>query len=75
MAFQIADDIEDLMQDDKHPKNLSMAKLVGIDRSFVLFEEHMTLLIEKLKSLKLYTPSFVKMTEQLLSSTRALKKA
>jgi geranylgeranyl diphosphate synthase type II len=74
MAFQIADDIEDLMQDDKHPKNLSMAKLVGIERSFVLFEEYMGLLVEKLKSLKLYTPSFAKMTEMLLVTTRALKK-
>jgi geranylgeranyl diphosphate synthase, type II len=73
MAFQIADDIEDLLQDDKHPKNLSMAKLVGIERSFVLFEEHMQALIEKLKSLKLYTPSFAKMTDMLLLSTRALK--
>lgn len=73
MAFQIADDIDDLMQDDKHPKNLSMAKLVGKERSFVLFEEHMQALIEKLKSLKLYTPSFAKMTDILLMSTRALK--
>jgi hypothetical protein len=62
------------MQDDKHPKNLSMAKLVGIERSFVLFEEYMGLLVEKLKSLKLYTPSFAKMTEMLLVTTRALKK-
>jgi len=73
MAFQIADDIEDLLQDDKHPKNISMAKLIGIDRSFALFEEHMELLIEKLKGLKLYTPSFAKMTDMLISSTRALK--
>lgn len=74
MAFQIADDIEDLLQDDKHPKNLSMAKLVGPERSFVLFEEHMQALIEKLKSLKLYTASFAKMTDMLLQSTRALKR-
>jgi geranylgeranyl diphosphate synthase type II len=74
MAFQIADDIDDLMQDDKHPKNLSMAKLVGVERSFTLFEEHMTQLVDKLKGLKLYTPSFAKMTDMLLASTRALKK-
>ena len=73
MAFQIADDIDDLIQDDKHPKNLSMAKLVGIDRSFILFEEHMHELIEKLKSLKLFTPSFAKMTDMLIASTRSLK--
>lgn len=73
MAFQIADDIEDLMQDDKHPKNLSMAKLIGKERCFLLFEDHMYVLIEKLKHLKLYTPSFMKMTDILLNTTRALK--
>ena len=67
--------IDDLMQDDKHPKNVSMAKLVGVERSFVLFEEHMQALIEQLKFLKLYTPSFAKMTDMLIQSTRALRQA
>lgn len=74
MAFQIADDIDDLMQDDKNPKNLSIAKLIGLERSFILFEEHMQATIDKLKALELYTPSFAKMTDLLMSSTRALKK-
>lgn len=73
MAFQIADDIEDLIQDDKHLKNISMAKLVGLDRAFILFEEHMDAFAEKLKSLKLYTPSFIKMIDLLRQATLGLK--
>jgi geranylgeranyl diphosphate synthase, type II len=65
MAFQIADDIVDLLQDEKKQREISMARLVGKERAFHLFEEEMRHFQRYLKQLRLNTPSFEKMSELL----------
>lgn len=65
MAFQIADDIGDVLQDEKNQRDISMARLLGKERAFVVFEEEMSLFEKHLKDLNLYTPSFQKMSDML----------
>ena len=65
MAFQIADDLGDVAQDEKNQRDISMARLIGKEKSFVFFEEEMVLFEKHLKDLGLYTPSFQKMSDML----------
>lgn len=65
MAFQIADDIGDLSQDEKNQRDINMARLVGKERSFVLFSEEMKAFEKQLTQLNLLTPSFQKMSDML----------
>ena len=65
MAFQIADDIGDMIQDEKKQKEISMARLVGRERAFLMFEEEMALFEKYLEELRLKTPSFQKMSDLL----------
>ena len=61
MAFQIADDIDDMLQDEKNQRELNIARLLGKTRAFSLFQEEMKKLEEILRALQLFTPSFEKM--------------
>jgi len=63
MAFQIADDLVDLQQDEKKQKEISMARLLGKERAYLVFEEEMKQLRKKLSELELDTPSFEKMCD------------
>lgn len=65
MAFQIADDLDDVMQDEKNQREINMARLVGKKRAHMLFEEEMGLFISNLKELNIHTPSFQKMSDKL----------
>ncbi len=65
MAFQIADDIGDLLQDEKKQREISMARLVGRERALSIFEEEMRSFERCLRSIDLFTPSFKKMSEML----------
>ena len=65
MAFQIADDIADLQQDEKKQREISMARLVGKDRALLLFDEEMRHFHRCLKQLNLNTPSFEKMSDMM----------
>ncbi len=65
MAFQIADDLGDLAQDEKNQREINLAKHIGKDRAFVLFEEELKLFKISLMELGLDTPSFKKMCEML----------
>jgi geranylgeranyl diphosphate synthase, type II len=65
MAFQIADDVVDLLQDEKKEREMSMARLVGRERALHLFEEEMRHFQKLLKQLHLNTPSFEKMSDLL----------
>lgn len=56
LAFQIADDIRDIEED----KAINIAKEIGKERAKELIDNHTTLFREKMKSLKLYNPSFKK---------------
>lgn len=66
MAFQIADDLEDLVQDEKRRKEISIARFLGREKAYALFEQEMRLYKEGMDRLSLFTPSFEKMTDLLL---------
>jgi geranylgeranyl diphosphate synthase type II len=61
LAFQIADDIKDMHQDEKGKREMSIARFLGKERALTLFEEEMVQLRRHLHELNLYTPSFEKM--------------
>jgi len=65
MAFQIADDLEDLAQDEKNQREINVARHIGKERAFHLFEEEMRQFQLLLQELGLDTPSFQKMTDML----------
>lgn len=68
MAFQIADDIGDMSQDEKNQSEVNIARLIGKERALVLFEEEMANFQDYLKELGLFTPSFEKMCGLLIKS-------
>ncbi len=65
MAFQIADDINDLTQDEKMEREINLAHFVGKDRAHAVFEEEMRSFDRCLTELKLDTPSFQKMQQMM----------
>jgi len=65
MAFQIADDIGDLAQDEKNQREINFAKHIGKERALSIFEEEMRQFQKYLKELKIDTPSFKKMCDML----------
>lgn len=66
MAFQTADDLGDMLQDEKKQREMSIARLIGKERAFAFFEDEMRHLNELLVELKLLTPSFEKMCNILV---------
>lgn len=64
MAFQIADDLEDL---DKQSVGMNVASILGVEKAFQLFENEMSLFEKELKGLSLFTPSFQEIVEKLAS--------
>lgn len=66
MAFQIADDIGDVVQDEKNQREMNMARFIGKDRALYLFDDEMRQFKEHLKELSLWTPSFEKMCDMLV---------
>lgn len=65
MAFQIADDLGDMAQDEKNQREINLAKHIGKDRAFTLFEEELRTFKITLMELGLDTPSFKKMCDML----------
>jgi len=66
MAFQTADDISDMAQDEKKQRETSIARLIGKERAFALFEEEMRHFRKSMQELDLLTHSFEKMCEILI---------
>ena len=66
MAFQTADDLADMLQDEKKQREISIARLIGKERSLLLFDEEMRHLRKELQELNLLTPSFEKMCDILI---------
>lgn len=66
MAFQIADDLLDLAQDETHPNAINIAKALGKKRALELFEEEIDLLKSSLKELRLWNSSFKKIVDWLV---------
>jgi len=65
MAFQTADDIVDMAQDEKKQREMSMARLIGRERSILLFEEELRQFREQMQELGILTVSFEKMCDIL----------
>lgn len=65
MAFQIADDLGDIIQDEEKQKEISIVKKIGKEQAFSFFQEEMEAFELNLKTLSLYTPSFKKLSDQL----------
>ncbi len=65
LAFQTADDMGDIAQDEKNQREINIAKHIGKDRALFLFEDEMRKFQKYLKDLGLETPSFRKMCDML----------
>jgi len=65
MAFQIADDLGDLAQDEKNQREINLAKHIGKERAYSVFEEELKFFKITLMELGLDTPSFKKMCDML----------
>jgi geranylgeranyl diphosphate synthase type II len=73
MAFQTADDLGDMLQDEKKQREMSIAKLIGKERALVLFDEEMRLFRKNLQDLCILTSSFEKMCDILTRYAYAFK--
>ncbi len=68
MAFQIADDLADIHQDDKGP---NIAKFLGKERCVAVFQNEMGHFKQELIELDIATPSFEKMCDMLVKTTQS----
>lgn len=68
MAFQIADDLGDLAQDEKNQREMNAAKVLGGERAYSVFQNEMEHFERLLKELNLNTPSFEKLCAMLNKS-------
>ncbi len=66
MAFQIADDLGDVGQDENRQNEMNMARFIGKEKALFVFDDEMRQFKETLKDLGLYTQSFVKMNDMLV---------
>ncbi len=71
MAFQIADDLGDLAQDEKNQREVNAAQILGKERALAVFQKEMVAFEELLKELNLNTPSFEKMCSILNKTAKA----
>ncbi len=71
MAFQIADDLGDLAQDEKNQREINAARILGKERAINLFQKEMECFKEHLDELNLNTPSFEKMCQMLTKAVSA----
>lgn len=61
IAFQIADDLVDMAQDEKKQREINLAKHIGKERALSVFEEELKFFKNDLIDLNLDIPSFKKM--------------
>jgi len=71
MAFQIADDLGDVLQDDDKERETNAAKVLGPKRAYELFQKEMGQYQLLLTELGLSTPSFDKMSHMLNKAASA----
>lgn len=71
MAFQIADDLGDVQQDERNQREMNIVRVVGKERAIHMFEEEMVYFQRYLKDLHLDTPSFKKMGDMLIQLSLA----
>jgi geranylgeranyl diphosphate synthase, type II len=73
-AFQIADDIGDIHQDDANESGINIVTNLGLDKAIELFNNEITNLKIKLDSLKIKTPSFLCLIDLLEKTIKQYKK-
>lgn len=66
MAFQTADDLADMLQDEGKQREISIARTIGKERSLNLFDDEMANFKRELQELNILTPSFEKMCDILV---------
>ncbi len=66
MAFQIADDLGDVAQDENRQNEMNMARFIGKEKALFVFDDEMRQFKETLKDLGLYTQSLLKMSDMLV---------
>jgi geranylgeranyl diphosphate synthase type II len=66
MAFQTADDLADMLQDEKKQREISIARTIGKERALSLFDDEMRHFKRELEELGILTPSFEKMCDILI---------
>lgn len=71
MAFQVADDMGDVAQDERNRREINSVDVLGRERALLFFNHEMELFRESLKNLGLLTPSFEKMGELLIKQVAA----
>ena len=71
MAFQIADDLGDLAQDNKNMREINAAKILGKERALNVFQKEMECFRKLLNELNLNTPSFEKMCHMISKAALA----
>ncbi|MGL5264484.1 MAG: polyprenyl synthetase family protein [Candidatus Rhabdochlamydia sp.] len=72
-AFQIADDLHDIKQDEQEEPKLSIAHLLGPEKALEYFQDELSSCCECLKKLGLFTPAFEKIIEMLSFYARVEK--
>jgi geranylgeranyl diphosphate synthase, type II len=68
MAFQVADDLQDLEEDLKRNNQKNMAALLGKKKAEMLVKKEMKVFVSSLKKMGLYTKNFQKIVELLSQS-------
>jgi geranylgeranyl diphosphate synthase type II len=67
LAFQIADDLEDAVQDAFHESPINIAAAIGKEKAISLFGQEITSLKQNLIALNLWTPPFQELIKRLKS--------
>ncbi len=65
LAFQIADDLSDALQDETQKSEINIASVCGFEKAMAFFEEEAGAFTDHLKLLKLWNPSFQEVADYL----------
>lgn len=74
MAFQVADDLQDFVQDHKET-SLNFARLKGIEQAHALFQKELELFVNGLQSLGLWTKPFHQICDSLKETLKRVPKS
>ncbi len=72
VAFQIADDLQDVLQDGKLPGGANLAGILGVEKATALFQEEFNGFVASLKNLGLWTSPFQEICKALESGVKSM---
>lgn len=73
MAFQIADDLEDVEQDAKNGRKVNLAGVFGVEDAEKMFHEEIGLFLKTLQQINLYCPELLALAELLVAKVEEEK--